>query len=68
MRETSIQVIWNCDMSDKCINKEDPGRHGGDEGYGYMRFCRGEAKEPTPMGGRRSGDPVIPDFSKPRKD
>jgi hypothetical protein len=51
----SIQVVWNCDMGEECINKEEPGKHRGDQGYNEYCLCRGElvlddeAGEPLPF-------------------
>ena len=54
LTDGSIKLVWNCDMADKCINKDDPGKHRGDQGYNEMCLCRGELviedrPEPTPL-------------------
>ena len=46
-----IRVLWNCDMGERCINKERPGVH---EEHSEMELCRGlytEALQPdaTPL-------------------
>jgi hypothetical protein len=52
----TIQVFWNCDMGEDCVNRERPGLH---EEHRDMEKCRGLVRtevrlEPTPIKAKRA--------------